>query len=936
MKPRSRFLAPEVVQTSAMDCGPATLKCLLDGLGIPVSYGRLREACQTDVDGTSIDTMEEIAAQLGLETEQTVLPPDHLLLDEARALPAIVVVRFPNGLTHFVVAWRRHGPLLQLMDPASGRRWTGSQAFLEEVYVHEIPISAACWREWVEGDEFLGALRRRLSDLGVAQINQLRLIDMARADSDWRTFAAFDAATRMVATLVQAHGLQNGEEAARTIEAFVKRALAAADSTAVIPKAYWSARAAAKGADGEEQVLLRGAVIVRVLGRKPKQQETVGENDPVSTAQRSTRREEHEAATENGDSSQKGVAAVAEGPDRTNRSLSPELVAALAEQPTSPLRELVRLLGADGLLAPAALFGTLVLAAGAVILEAVLLRGLFDLGRDLTVSGQRLVAMLGILAFVGVLLLLEVPMAGMVLRLGRRLETRLRIAFLEKIPRLVDRYFQSRLMSDMAERSHAVQILRTLPDVGTRFLRACFELIFTAAGIAWLAPASAPIAVLATVTAFGLPFLTNPLLTERDLRLRTHVGGLARFYLDSLLGLVAIRTHGAERAVRSEHESLLVEWVRAGFGLQRTAVLVEGLQAFIGVGFAVWLLFGYLARTVDAGGVLLLVYWGLNLPFLAEEIALYARQYPALRSVTLRLLEPLGAPEESNLSATDHAEPVTHASRITHHASPASITLSNVSVRAGGHSILEDLSVRIDAGEHVAIVGPSGAGKSSLVGLLLGWHRPASGQILVDGNSLDARLLERLRLQTAWVDPAVHLWNRSLLENLCYGVDGDVGANIGWVMQQSELLRVLQKLPDGLQTRLGEGGALVSGGEGQRVRFGRGLLRKNPRLVILDEPFRGLDREQRRLLMERARQHWESVTLLCITHDVGETRSFDRVLVIENGRIVEDGSPKELAVMSGSRYGALLAAEQAVRKDLWGGQMWRRVSLDAGRLVEQS
>ena len=118
---RRRFFAPEVVQTSATDCGPATLKCLLEGFGIPISYGRLREACQTDVDGTSIDTMEEIAAQLGLEAEQTMLPLDHLVLPEARALPAIVVVCLPNGLTHFVVAWRTHGRLVQVMDPADVR-----------------------------------------------------------------------------------------------------------------------------------------------------------------------------------------------------------------------------------------------------------------------------------------------------------------------------------------------------------------------------------------------------------------------------------------------------------------------------------------------------------------------------------------------------------------------------------------------------------------------------------------------------------------------------------------------------------------------------------------------------------------------------------------------------------------------------------------------
>ena len=127
---RRRFIVPEVVQTSNMDCGPATLKSLLEGFGIHANYGRLREACQTDVDGTSIDTIEEVANQLGVQAEQIMLPPDHVLLEEARALPAIAVVVQPNGNTHFMVVWRMHGRFVQLMDPpwavAGYRRRTSS------------------------------------------------------------------------------------------------------------------------------------------------------------------------------------------------------------------------------------------------------------------------------------------------------------------------------------------------------------------------------------------------------------------------------------------------------------------------------------------------------------------------------------------------------------------------------------------------------------------------------------------------------------------------------------------------------------------------------------------------------------------------------------------------------------------------------------------
>jgi ABC-type multidrug transport system ATPase subunit len=112
------------------------------------------------------------------------------------------------------------------------------------------------------------------------------------------------------------------------------------------------------------------------------------------------------------------------------------------------------------------------------------------------------------------------------------------------------------------------------------------------------------------------------------------------------------------------------------------------------------------------------------------------------------------------------------------------------------------------------------------------------------------------------------------------------------------------------------------------------MLRPGVRLVILDEPCRGLDREHRRELLARARQLWRQATLLCITHDVGETRAFDRVLVMEGGRIIEDGTPADLAGQPQSRYRALLDAEVAVRQGLWSHGRWRRLWLNAGRLVE--
>src|SRR4051812_37655764 len=210
--PRRRGLVPEVVQTSAMDCGPAVLKGLLEGFGIPVHYGRLREACQTDVDGTSIDVLEAVAGQFGLDAAQVMIPADHLLLPEAGALPAILVVRLPNGFTHFVLAWRRHGPLVQVMDPAVGRRWVACQRLLDEGYVHSLAFPADAWRDWAASAEFLRPLARRLRALGLGRVAAAR-IDAAVAGPGWRPLAALDAATRLVEALVRSGGVRRGREA---------------------------------------------------------------------------------------------------------------------------------------------------------------------------------------------------------------------------------------------------------------------------------------------------------------------------------------------------------------------------------------------------------------------------------------------------------------------------------------------------------------------------------------------------------------------------------------------------------------------------------------------------------------------------------------------------------------------------------------------------
>lgn len=890
--PARRWLVPEVIQTSAMDCGPAALKCLLEGHGIPASYGRLREACQTAVDGTSIEMVEQVARQLGLDAEQVMLPLDYVWLAAANAVPCMIVVQQPSGMTHFVIVWRRVGRWLQIMDPGVGRRWTTCQRFAREVMSHRLKVAAADWHEWAASDESLAMLTDRLCSLGATHAQATALLSETRRSGTWQALARLDAAARMLASLIGTRAMARGRTALGLLQSLLRRAEQSPDATGVIPAAYWPVLPSETEAD---QLILSGAVLLRVRG---------------CLSAEAAREVEHVA--------------------------SAELTAALREPPTRPLHELWTLLRTDGLLAPLALLGALGLAVGALVIEALLFRGMFELADDLSQLGQRAAALGALLVFAVLLWALELPILRESLRLGRRLETRLRLSLLQKLPLLNDRYFSSRPISDVAERSHSLYLTRHLPDLGLRLLRGGWDVLFTLLGIAWVDPASLPPAALIAVFCIVLPLVSQSALSERDLRVRSHGGALYGFYLDALLGIAPIRTHMAERSVRREHESLLVEWARASRAFLRLSVMVRAVQSLACMVLAGWLLYRHVAAQGVSGNLLLLAYWVLKLPAVAESLAVLATQYPTQRNIVLRLFEPLKAPEDAALRAPPAPGLRKRGPQLIKPAAPVAIELQGVDVVAAGHFILREVQLSIRAGEHLAIVGPSGAGKSSLLGLLLGWHQAVRGTVLIDQEVLSGERLVQLRSETAWVDPAIQLWNRSLLENLRYSSSVGPYAGLGQILESADLTNMLVRLPDGLQSLLAEGGARLSGGEGQRVRLARALWQQGVRLALLDEPFRGLDREQRRRRLAEARRHWQDTTLVCITHDVAETRSFERVLVVDGGQIIEDGHPAELEAQPASRYRRLLEIENSLRHGLWNATLWRHVRLEAGQTQEAS
>ncbi len=911
---RRRRIIPEVIQTSGTDCGPACMKSALAGMGMALNYRALREACQTDVSGSSIETMEEVSRQIGLDAEQIMLPMDHVFLEEARALPAIIVTLTPGGRTHYVVLWSRVGPFVQVMDPATGRHWTTIRSLTSRLYGHTTPAPSAMWREWAGTPEAKAALDRRLRDLGAA--NAASLLEEALADPGHGSLAALDAATRAVAAVVRAGAVRRGPTAGSLVASMVAQALA---GKVAIPDIYWSVRpnpdasadAEGKTAGADDELLLTGAVLLCLRGW----------------------RDEAPAGAE-----------MAEA-----LPVSAELATALLASQVSPRRTLLGLLAEDPTSIPVLLAVGLVLATGGRILQALMLRAVLDLGRDLGTVKQRATGMLVLALVALVLLLLQLPISLGLLGLGRRLEVRLRKAYFEKLPRTEDRYFQSRLASDMASRCHAIQSMRTLPGLVAQAITISLEVLATTAALVWVAPAEWTISVaLASVTLI-VPLVAQVFFFEPDMRIQTHAGALSGFILDALLGLTPIRIHGAERSLRRGQESLLVEWTKARFALQSLSVGFEGALTTVSYGLVVWLIFAYLRTSTNASLVLLLVFWALRFPTLGQRLLVVTRGLPSVMNRVRRLLEMIGnvepRPESVDLEDGDEGAVKAASSPLvvprasgttgTTRATGVAIDLQRVRIKGGGHVLLDRVSLSFAPGEHVAIVGPSGAGKSTLVGLLLGWLRPSKGEIRIDGEVLDQEAVEKLRRVTAWVDPSINLWNQSLLDNLRYGNDSSHAWSLDEALKGADMLDILEALPEGLQTSLGESGGLVSGGQGQRVRLARAMLRSNVRLAILDEPFRGLDRERRARLLQESRRLWADVTLLCVTHDVVQTQEFDRVLVVEDGRIVENAPPAELLANQSSRYAELVRADQDNHTTLWRGNSWRHWWLSDGQLREK-
>ena len=410
--------------------------------------------------------------------------------------------------------------------------------------------------------------------------------------------------------------------------------------------------------------------------------------------------------------------------------------------------------------------------------------------------------------------------------------------------------------------------------------------------------------VLASFPAYiAISMIATPLFRHRLQEKFKRSAENQAFLVESVSGVETLKSMAVEPQMQRRWEEQLAGYVQASFSVAQIGNwATQGIQLASKLTTAAILYFGAYAVIRGSMTVGELVAFNMLASRVSQPVLRLAQVYQDFHQTKLsidRLGDILNTPPEAPGAA----------SRTTLPAIQGRVNFDRLRFRhrLDGPLVLEDISLEVAAGEVIGVVGPSGSGKSTLAKLLQRLYVPEGGRVLIDGIDLAVIDPSWLRRQIGVVLQENVLLNASVRENIALA---DPGMPIGRVIEAAKLAgahEFILELPEGYDTKVGERGASLSGGQRQRVAIARALV-GDPRILIFDEATSALDYESERIVQQNLRRICQGRTVFVIAHRLSAVRHANRIITLERGRLVEQGSHDDL-LRSGGRYAHLHALQ---------------------------